>query len=65
MLISPALAFDAGDLTLPDYVRPLKVEVVKRLIDLYYEGHPDADKEKALQQLAGVVDGKPGDSLLN
>lgn len=49
------LAFDAGDLELPEYVRSLKIDLVRRLIDRYYEGHSAAEKEKALQQLMGIA----------
>jgi hypothetical protein len=48
------LAFDSENLELPDYVRALKIEVVKRLIDRYYEGYPAEDKQKVLEQLAGI-----------
>ena len=50
------LAFDSHELELPAYVRSLKIDVVKRLIDLYYEGHSQEDKQKVLEQLAGIVD---------
>lgn len=46
------LAFDASNLELPDYVRTLKIDVVRRLVDRYYEGHPEEDKAAALRQLA-------------
>lgn len=49
------LAFDAGDLELPEYVRSLKIDLVRRLIDRYYEGHPAGEKEKALLQLTGIA----------
>lgn len=49
-------AFDAASVELPDYVRSLKIEVVRRLIDRYYEGYPEADKQQALRQLAGIAD---------
>ena len=44
------------ELELPDYVRALKIEVVRRLIDLLYEGFPEAEKQKMLEQLAGLGD---------
>ena len=50
------LAFDATELELPPFVRPLKVDVVKRIIDLSYEGFPEAEKQKMLEQLAGIAD---------
>jgi hypothetical protein len=49
------LAFDAVDTKLPDYVSALKVNVVKRLIDRYYEGYPAEEKQKVLEQLTGMV----------
>ena len=48
------LAFDSDELQLPAYVRDLKIDVVRHLIDRYYEGHSEADKQKALEQLAGL-----------
>jgi hypothetical protein len=56
-LFKVLLAFDSAGLELPGYVRSLKIDVVKRLIDLYYEGYPAEEKQKVLQQLAGVVGG--------
>src|SRR5262245_14970410 len=44
------LAFDQGEFELPDAARALKIAVVRRLIDLAYEGHPAAAKRKALEQ---------------
>jgi hypothetical protein len=58
-LFQVLLAFDAVDLELPDFVRPLKIDVVKRLIDHYYEGHSDEAKRKALAQLAGIAEESP------
>jgi hypothetical protein len=55
-LFKVLLAFDAGELALPAYVRSLKVDVVKRLIELYYEGHPAEVKQKALEKLQGIAD---------
>lgn len=56
-LFKVLLAFDAASRKLPDYVASLKIVVVKRLIDLYYEGYPPEEKEKALQQLIGIAGG--------
>ncbi|HWM29432.1 MAG TPA: hypothetical protein VNQ14_13300 [Woeseiaceae bacterium] len=53
-LFKVLLAFDAGDLELPEYVRSLKIDVVKRLVDLYYEGHSAEEKQAVLDQLAGI-----------
>lgn len=54
-LFAVLLAFDAVDLELPAFVRPLKIEVVKRLIDLNYEGYPEEEKQRALETLAGIA----------
>lgn len=48
------LAFDALDVELPAFVRSLKIEVVRRLVDCYYEGHSPEDKAAALRELAAV-----------
>ena len=56
-LFKVLLAFDSQELELPDYVRSLKIDVVKRLIDYYYQGHSEEDKQKALEQLAGITTG--------
>lgn len=50
------LAFDQGEFELPDAARALKIAVVRRLIDLAYEGHPAAVKRKALEQFGAIVD---------
>lgn len=54
-LFKTLLAFDAVDLELPEFVRPLKIQVVKRLIDLHYEGYPEAEKQRMLETLAGIA----------
>jgi hypothetical protein len=54
-LFKVLLAFDSGSLALPAFVRSLKIDVVKRLIDLYYEGYPAEEKRKVLLQLTGIV----------
>ena len=56
-LFKVLLAFDAGELELPEYVRSLKIDVVKRLVDLYYEGHSAEEKQVVLDQLAGLSSG--------
>jgi hypothetical protein len=56
-LFKVLLAFDAAASKLPGYVRELKIDVVRRLIDLYYEGYPAGEKEQVLQQLTGIVGG--------
>ena len=49
------LAFDHISDKLPASVRRMKIEIVRRLIDRYYEGHPAADKQRALEQLTGIT----------
>jgi hypothetical protein len=49
------LAFDQIGVELPRSARELKVEVVRRLIDLYYEGHPPEKKQQALEELAQIT----------
>jgi hypothetical protein len=52
------LAFDSGDFDLPEESRALKIAVVRRLVDLAYEGHPPDAKRKALERLQGIAEGK-------
>jgi hypothetical protein len=56
-LFKVLLAFDAVDLELPGFVRTTKINVVRRLIDLAYEGYPAEEKQKMLEQLTGIVGG--------
>ncbi|HLT91037.1 MAG TPA: hypothetical protein VKZ85_08855 [Woeseiaceae bacterium] len=51
------LAFDAVPLELPGYVRSLKVDIARRLVERYYEGYPAEEKARALEQLAGIAEG--------
>jgi hypothetical protein len=60
-LFKVVLAFDQSSVTLPPDARALKITVVRRLIDLYYEGHPAAAKQKALEQLAAITGEQTGD----
>jgi hypothetical protein len=48
------LAFDDGDFRLPAEARAVKVEIARRLIERYYEGHPPEVKQKALDELAKI-----------
>ena len=54
------LAFDQGEFELPAAARALKIAVVRRLIDLAYEGHPAAAKRKALEQFGAILDDTEG-----
>lgn len=51
------LAFDSGDFDLPEESRALKIAVVRRLIDLVYEGHPPEAKRKALERFDAIARG--------
>jgi hypothetical protein len=50
------LAFDQGDFNLPQTAQALKIAVVRRLIDIAYEGHPVEAKRKALERLGEIID---------
>jgi hypothetical protein len=49
------LAFDTGDFELPNESRALKIAVVRRLIDLAYEGHPPEAKRRALERFGEIT----------
>jgi hypothetical protein len=49
------LAFDQIGVELPQSAQELKIAVVRRLIDRYYEGHPPERKQRALAELAQVA----------
>ena len=49
------LAFDQVGVELPRSAQDLKIAVVRRLIDRYYEGHPIEQKQRALAELAQVA----------
>ena len=49
------LAFDQLGAVLPQSAQELKVAVVRRLIDRYYEGHPPERKQRALDELAQLT----------
>jgi hypothetical protein len=49
------LAFDQIGVELPRSAQDLKIDVVRRLIDLYYEGHPPERKQRALEELAHIT----------
>ena len=52
------LAFDERGFELPPDARAAKISLARHLIDRYYEGYSPEAKQRALEQLAGVV-GKP------
>ena len=54
-LFKVVLAFDQSQVELPDNARTVKVEIARRLIDRYYEGHSAEQKRKALEQLTKVA----------
>jgi ABC-type thiamine transport system substrate-binding protein len=49
------LAFDAGYFEFPYESRAIKIAVAHRLIELLYEGYPDAQKQAALRQLSEMT----------
>ena len=57
-LFKVLLAFDAAGTELPWYVRQLKIEIARRLVDFYYEGHSAEEKQKVLEQLTGMAAGE-------
>ncbi len=48
------LAFDQVQEALPPAAAELKIDVVKALVERYYEGHPPAKKRAVLEQLADL-----------
>jgi hypothetical protein len=54
-LFKVVLAFDPLAAELPQSAQELKIAVVRRLIDRYYEGHPPERKQRALAELAEVA----------
>lgn len=48
-------AFDNTCFDVPPGARELKIELVRRLIDIYYEGYPPDEKESAYQELAEIT----------
>jgi hypothetical protein len=54
-LFKVVLAFDQSAIELPDNARAVKVEIARRLIDRYYEGHSAERKRQALEQLMEIT----------
>ena len=55
-LFKVVLAFDQSEVELPDNAREIKIEIARRLIDRYYEGHSPEQKRKALEQLTKIAE---------
>jgi hypothetical protein len=55
-LFKVVLAFDQSEVELPDNARTVKIEIARRLIDRYYEGHSPQKKRAALEQLVKIAD---------
>jgi hypothetical protein len=53
-LFKVVLTFDQSEIELPENARAVKVEIARRLIDHYYEGHSAEYKRKALEQLTKI-----------
>jgi hypothetical protein len=51
------LAFDQVDAPLPDIARATKIAIARRLIDRYYEGHPDERRREAIAALEEIAGG--------
>lgn len=56
-LFRVVLTFDQRGFDLPKGARRTKVDLVRRLIDRYYEGHSPAEKRTALEQLTKLSGG--------
>ena len=54
-LFKVVLVFDQSEIELPDNARTVKVEIARRLIDRYYEGHSPEYKRKALEELTKIT----------
>jgi hypothetical protein len=54
-LFKVVLVFDQSEIELPDNARTVKVEIARRLIDRYYEGHSPEYKRQALEQLTKIT----------
>ena len=54
-LFKVVLAFDQSEIELPDNARTVKIEIARRLIDRYYEGHSAEVKRKAVEQLTKIT----------
>jgi len=53
-LFKVVLVFDQSEIELPENARTVKVEIARRLIDRYYEGHSAERKREALEQLTKI-----------
>ena len=51
------LAFDRVSAAVPAAAQALKIDVVRRLIDRYYEGYPPERKQRVLEELAQLAGG--------
>jgi len=47
--------FDGKGFDVPSTSRDTKIDLVRRLIDIHYEGYPEADKRRAYEELAEIV----------
>jgi hypothetical protein len=55
-LFKVVLAFDQIEIELPATAREVKIEIARRLIDRYYEGHSPERKQQALEQLTKITE---------
>lgn len=57
-LFKVVLAFDQSEAELPDNARAVKIEIARRLIDRYYEGHSPEKKRAVLEELTKLRAGR-------
>jgi hypothetical protein len=57
-LFQAVLAFDPFAASLPQTASDVKIEIARRLIDRYYEGHSPERKLEAFRELAVLARGK-------
>jgi hypothetical protein len=55
-LFKVVLVFDQSEVELPAKAREVKIEIARRLIDRYYEGHSPEQKRQALEQLTRIAE---------
>jgi hypothetical protein len=61
-LFKVIIAFDEIDIELPSEARAVKLDLARRLIDRYYEGHSAAAKARAVDELTKLAGDAPGRS---
>jgi hypothetical protein len=54
-LFRVVLAFDQCGFALPEVAREVKIGIARLLVERYLEGHPNAEKQAALEQLKRIA----------